>query len=225
MKLLAVILVVVLSVAVGVLLFQREEAVSAATPGPPELRSSFRDYELSAALQPVVQSLEAVQDRLDAIERQLLFGSGAISSGSRTPVMASESAVSESTVPPDLRMELQRIDTALRSIQKSLEDGTGIVVPPSPDLFRRFPASDHGAAQALIDRHSALPKARRERGVPPEEIAYLSYEEMLTRFGRPDQIGTDGRWWWLGLPGDPGYLFIVGFRGGMVTSFTYSRAH
>lgn len=219
MKLLAVILVVLLAVAVGVLLNQGEEPVSAATPGPPEPLSSLRDGELAAALLPVVRSLEEVQERLDAIERRLLLGSGAISNGSRVPVVDSESAASAPTAPPDLSMELKRIDTALRSLQKSLEEGTGVEVPPSPDLFRRFRLSDHAAVQALIDRYRALPRAGRIRYAPSEEIAFLSYEEMLKRFGRPDEIDREGRWKWLGLTRDRTPLIRVGFRGGMVISF------
>ena len=158
----------------------------------------------------------AIESRLDEHQRALAevkaLVAGLASPGDRTPIVADSSASTSSepaaTNPdPD---RLKAIEVELAAIRQTIKEQVWVQSPPTIEQIRR---AQQSPIWSEVDGLCRL--ASQDASAAKETILGLSYEEVLTRFGRPTDIQPAK--WWYSAPGHSGFNlnFVNGYVGGI----------
>jgi hypothetical protein len=158
----------------------------------------------------------AIESRLEEVQRGLAelrsLVAGQASRSDRTPIVADSpaGATSEPAADSSDHDRLRAIELELTAIRQTIKEQVWIQSPPTFEQIRRAPQSPIWSEVNGLCR-----LASQDAGAAKETILGLSYEQVLTRFGRPTDI-QPAKWWYSAL-GHSGFNlnFVNGYVGGI----------
>lgn len=90
----------------------------------------------------------------------------------------------------DFSTDLDEFRTLLAELRQVAEMGTPATDPPPVLAFRTAPVPNRQAVQELAIAY------REDREAAAQGVLYVHFQEVLARFGRPDGVDDEGRWFW-----------------------------